>query len=255
MDSFNSKSEKHLDEVTSLWRSYLDNRTTELRNKLAEHYLPLVKMIAGRLSINLPAHVDRDDLLSSGFFGLLDAIDRYNMERKNKFETYAGVRIRGAMLDYLRSKDWLPVGVRQKIRRYEQAVYDLESRLGRAATDDELADELGMTSKELKTLIGQIGMATVIPLDDYLQVDTPVASDLGPSERLEKEEVADTLATAIGKLPEKEKKVVALYYYEELTLKEIGLILNLSEARISQLHTKAIFRMRGYLERMKNGLI
>ena len=131
----------------------------------------------------------------------------------------------------------------------------MESRLGRAATDDELADELGMTSKELKTLIGQIGMATVIPLDDYLQVDTPVASDLGPSERLEKEEVADTLATAIGKLPEKEKKVVALYYYEELTLKEIGLILNLSEARISQLHTKAIFRMRGYLERMKNGLI
>ena len=141
------------------------------------------------------------------------------------------------------------------MRRYEQAVYDLESRLGRSATDDELADELGMTSKELKTLIGQIGMATVIPLDDYLQADTPVASDLGPSERLEKEEVADTLATAIGKLPEKEKKVVALYYYEELTLKEIGLILNLSEARISQLHTKAIFRMRGYLERMKNGLI
>ncbi|TYZ28732.1 FliA/WhiG family RNA polymerase sigma factor [Selenomonas caprae] len=247
--------DENLADVTSLWHSYLENKTVELRNQLAEHYLPLVKLVAGRLAISLPAHVDRDDLLSSGFFGLMDAIDRYDMERKNKFETYAGVRIRGAMLDYLRSKDWLPVAIRQKIRRYEQTVYELETRLGRPANDQELAEALGLTEKELRALESQISVATVIPLDDYLRTDSPASAEEGPTERLEKAELRNTLAAAIERLPEKEKKVVALYYYEELTLKEISLILNLSEARISQLHTKAVFRLRGYLARMKASLV
>ena len=247
--------DENLADVTSLWHSYLENKTVELRNQLAEHYLPLVKLVAGRLAISLPAHVDRDDLLSSGFFGLLDAIDRYDMERKNKFETYAGVRIRGAMLDYLRAKDWLPVAIRQKIRRYEQTVYELETRLGRPANDQELAEALGLTEKELRALESQISVATVIPLDDYLRTDSPASAEEGPTERLEKAELRTTLAAAIERLPEKEKKVVALYYYEELTLKEISLILNLSEARISQLHTKAVFRLRGYLARMKASLV
>ncbi len=255
MDSVGHNQDENLADITSLWHSYLDNKSIELRNQLAEHYLPLVKMVAGRLAISLPAHVDRDDLLSSGFFGLLDAIDRYDMERKNKFETYAGVRIRGAMLDYLRSKDWLPVAIRQKIRRYEQTVYELENRLGRPANDEELAEELGVSAKELQNLESQISAATVIPLDDYLRIDTPASGEEGPTERLEKAELRDTLATAIDRLPEKEKKVVALYYYEEMTLKEISLILQLSEARISQLHTKAVFRLRGYLARMKASLI
>ncbi len=247
--------DENLADVTSLWHSYLENKTVELRNQLAEHYLPLVKLVAGRLAISLPAHVDRDDLLSSGFFGLMDAIDRYDMERKNKFETYAGVRIRGAMLDYLRAKDWLPVAIRQKIRRYEQTVYELETRLGRPANDQELAEALGLTEKELRALESQISVATVIPLDDYLRTDSPASAEEGPTERLEKAELRNTLAAAIERLPEKEKKVVALYYYEELTLKEISLILNLSEARISQLHTKAVFRLRGYLARMKASLV
>lgn len=255
MESMGHNQDENLADITSLWHSYLDNKSIELRNQLAEHYLPLVKMVAGRLAISLPAHVDRDDLLSSGFFGLLDAIDRYDMERKNKFETYAGVRIRGAMLDYLRSKDWLPVAIRQKIRRYEQTVYELENRLGRPANDEELAEELGVSAKELQNLESQISAATVIPLDDYLRIDTPASGEEGPTERLEKAELRDTLATAIDRLPEKEKKVVALYYYEEMTLKEISLILQLSEARISQLHTKAVFRLRGYLARMKASLI
>lgn len=255
MDSVGKTEDESLTDITSLWHSYFEHKTVELRNQLAEHYLPLVKLVAGRLAISLPAHVDRDDLLSSGFFGLLDAMDRYDMDRKNKFETYAGVRIRGAMLDYLRSKDWLPVTVRQKIRRYEQAVYELENRLGRPATDEELAEALGVTDRELQTLESQISVATVIPLDDYLRIDVPVNGEPGPSDRIEKEELRDTLAAAIERLPEKEKKVVALYYYEEMTLKEISLILNLSEARISQLHTKAIFRMRGYLARMKASLV
>lgn len=255
MDPMGKSHEEDLPDVTSLWRSYRGNKTVELRNQLAEYYLPLVKLVAGRLAISLPAHVDRDDLLSSGFFGLLDAIDRYDMERKNKFETYAGVRIRGAMLDYLRSKDWLPVAIRQKIRRYEQTVFDLENKLGRSATDEELAAELGMSGKELQNLESQISAATVIPLDDYLRMDTPVSGEEGPTEQLEKAELRDTLAVAIDRLPEKEKIVVTLYYYEELTLKEISLILHLSEARISQLHTKAVFRLRGYLARMKASLI
>ena len=242
-------------DIELLWNAYQKDRTPEIREALVENYLSLVHIIAGRIAISLPSHVDRDDLISSGFFGLLDAIERYDPSRGNKFETYAGVRIRGSILDYLRSKDWLPVTVRQKIRRYEQAVYELENRLGRPATDEELAEALGVTDRELQTLESQISVATVIPLDDYLRIDVPVNGEPGPSDRIEKEELRDTLAAAIERLPEKEKKVVALYYYEEMTLKEISLILNLSEARISQLHTKAIFRMRGYLARMKASLV
>lgn len=242
-------------DVDSLWKSYQRNKTIELRNQLAEHYLPLVKIVAGRLAISLPSHVDREDLLSSGFFGLLDAIDRYDLQRKNKFETYAGVRIRGAMIDHLRAKDWIPVTMRQKIRKYEQTVYRLETELGRSATDEELAKAMEISIEELHVLVGQLNSATVIPLEEYLRADTPEAADSSPEESAEYRELQETLAKAIDRLPEKERIVVSLYYYEELTLKEISLILHLSEARISQLHTKAVFRMRGYLARMKANLL
>ena len=159
------------------------------------------------------------------------------------------------MLDYLRSKDWVPVTMRQKIRRYEQAVLEVEGRLGRPATDEDLAGEMGLTVKELQNLESQISAATVIPLDDYLRADMPGGAEPEPAEKLEKQELRETLAQAIQRLPEKEKKVVALYYYEEMTLKEISLVMELSEARISQLHTKAVFRMRGYLSRMKASLV
>lgn len=242
-------------DMDSLWNAYAANKTVELRNQLAEHYLPLVKMVAGRLAISLPPHVDREDLLSSGFFGLLDAIDRYDLQRKNKFETYAGVRIRGAMLDYLREKDWVPVTMRQKIRKYEQTAYQLENELGRSPTDEELAAAMELNIEELHTLVGQLNAATVIPLDEYLRGDAPEMQEAGPEQRAERKELQMTLAAAIDRLPEKERTVVALYYYEEMTLKEISLILHLSEARISQLHTKAVFRMRGYLARMKASLL
>ena len=242
-------------DVTPLWRRFRQSRSIELRNQLAEYYLPLVKVVAGRVAISLPSHVDKDDLLSSGVFGLLDAIERFDPDRKNKFETYAGVRVRGAILDYLREKDWVPVTMRQKIRNYEQTVFELENKLGRPAEDTELAEALGISVPELQNLESQISVATVIPLDDYLRADIPAGADPDPSVKLEKRELQQTLAAAIERLPDKEKKVVALYYYEELTLKEISLIMNLSEARISQLHTKAVFRMRGYLARMKASLV
>ena len=241
-------------DLSVLWLRYKDTKSVELRNALAEHYLPLVKIVCGRLAVSLPPHLDRDDLLSSGFFGLLDAIDRFDPTRNIKFETYAGVRIRGAMIDYLRSKDWIPVTMRQKIRKYEQAVYQLETQLGRTATDKKLADALKISVDELQTLVSQCNSATVIPLEEYLKTDVSEAVDTNPANSTEYFELKETLAKAIERLPEKERTVVSLYYYEELTLKEISLILHLSEARISQLHTKAIFRMRGYLARSKQDL-
>lgn len=240
--------------IEVMWLRYKETKSVELRNALAEHYLPLVKIVCGRLAVSLPPHLDRDDLLSSGFFGLLDAIDRFDPGRNIKFETYAGVRIRGAMIDYLRSKDWIPVTMRQKIRKYEQTVYRLETELGRTATDKEIADALDISVDELQTLVSQCNSATVIPLEEYLKTDVSEAVDTNPANSTELFELKETLAKAIDRLPEKERTVVSLYYYEELTLKEISLILKLSEARISQLHTKAIFRMRGYLARSKQDL-
>lgn len=240
-------------DVYALWKQYKENKSVEVRNKLAEHYLPLVRIVGGRLAISLPPHLDRDDLLSSGFFGLLDAIDRFDLSRNIKFETYAGVRIRGAMIDYLRSKDWIPVTMRQKIRKYEQTVYRLENELGRSATDKEIAAELEISLEELQVLIGQCNAATVIPLEEYLKTDSAeTAADTNPEDAMELLELKDMLAKAIDKLAEKERTVISLYYYEELTLKEISLILHLSEARISQLHTKAVLKMRNYLARNKN---
>ena len=239
-------------DVSDLWRQYKENKTVEVRNKLAEYYLPLVRLVGGRLAISLPPHLDRDDLLSSGFFGLLDAIDRFDISRNIKFETYAGVRIRGAMIDYLRAKDWIPVTMRQKIRKYEQTVYRLENELGRSATDQELAEALEISLEELQVLVGQCNAATVIPLEEYLQNDSVETADNNPADAIEMLEIKDMLAKAIDKLAEKERTVISLYYYEELTLKEISLILHLSEARISQLHTKAVLKIRNYLARNKS---
>lgn len=234
-------------DMAAIWLRYKETKSVEVRNAIAEHYLPLVRIVCGRLAVSLPPHLDRDDLLSSGFFGLLDAIERFDPARNIKFETYAGVRIRGAIIDYLRSKDWIPVSMRQRIRKYEQTVTRLEAELGRAATDKELASALGISIDELQFLINQANAATVIPLEEYLKTDVAETIDTNPANSTEFFELKETLAKAIERLPEKERTVISLYYYEELTLKEISLILHLSEARISQLHTKAIFRMHGYL--------
>ncbi len=241
--------------IQKLWIAYQEEKSPEIREQIVNHYLSLVNIIAGRIAISLPAYVDRDDLISCGFFGLLDAIERYDPIRGNKFETYAGVRIRGAILDSLRAKDWLPVSLRQKIRKYEKTVQQLEGRLGRAATDVEIADTLEISVQELSTLVNQLNVATVIPLETYVKNETAQESIDGPDRQLELKEVQTSLANAIDKLPEKEKIVISLYYYEELTLKEISIILKLSEARISQLHTKAVFRLRGYLARNKMSLM
>lgn len=235
------------EEVQNLWTLYSRNKDIEIRNRLVEHYLPLVNTIAGRLAISLPNHVDTDDLKVSGYFGLMDAIDRYDYNRGNKFETYAGIRISGAMKDDLRSRDWISVSLRQKIKKYEAAVINLEGTLGRTPTDDELANELEITVEQLYSLEQQVSASTIIPLGEYIKSETAVTTANDPTRSLETVEVKETLAKAIDKLSEKERLVVSLYYHEELTMKEISQVLHLSEARICQLHTKAIFKLRGFL--------
>ena len=241
------KEKESAEEINELWSLYGENRSMEIRNRLVEHYLPLVNIIAGRLAMSLPSHVDRDDLIISGYFGLMDAVDRYDIKRGNKFETYAGIRISGAMKDELRSRDWISVSLRQKIRRYESAVVELEGRLGRSATDEELADRLEMSIEQVHHLERQINAATVIPLGEYMKSEAAMAVDTDPHRSAEYIETRETLAKALDELTEKEKLVVSLYYYDELTMKEISLIMHLSEARICQLHTKAMFKLRGFL--------
>ncbi len=247
--------EENEQDMASLWDAYKKKNDTKARDAIVEKYLPLVNIIAGRVAISLPSHIERDDLISSGFFGLMDAVERYDPQRKNKFETYAGVRIRGAMLDYLRSRDFLPSSIRQKARAYEKTMGRLEEEFGRNARDEEVAEAMGMEPEDLRLLLAQINAATIVPLDDYVRTEDTQAAVPGPAAAIEKKEMQGILAQAIGKLPEKEKQVVALYYYDELTMREISMVMHLTEARVCQLHTKAIFRLRGHLARAKASLV
>jgi len=242
-------------EIQQLWLNYHNNKNPDVREKLIQNYIGLVKLVAGRIAIGLPQHVDKDDLISNGFFGLLEAIERYDPTRGIKFETYAVARIRGSILDAIRAQDWVPASVRQKARHFEQTVSQLEHRLGRSANDSEIAIALDISVDELHNLLNQLNACTIIPLEEFAKTETATNIVLNPSQHIETEEIKLTLAKAIDKLPDKEKLVVSLYYYEGLTLKEISLIMKLSEARISQLHTKAIFRLRGALSRIKASLI
>lgn len=241
-------------DLNYLWLDYLSNRSQHTRSKLIETYLPLVKLVAQRMAIGLPQHVDTEDFISEGFLGLLHALERFDPSRGIKFETYAISRIRGSILDALRAKDWVPTSVRQKAKLYEKAVSELEYQLGRAASDSEIAQKLSISLKQLTDWITQLNSTTLVSLDDFASeyIDSGNST---PLQIIEKYDLKNTLAEAIGRLPEKERIVVSLYYYEGLTLKEISFILKLSEARISQLHTKAIFRLRGSLSRIKTSLI
>ena len=247
-----------------IWVQYKEKNDIEARDELIIHYAHLVKYVANRLAINLSSVVEVDELISYGIEGLIDAIEKYDHKRNIKFETYAITRIRGSMIDGLRSMDWVPVSVRQKSKELEKTYTKLESKLGRAATDMEVAEELGITLNELSNLLREVAANTIISLDDFIPGDdndnkkkriVDLLEDHNASdalELLELSEVKELLTKTISRLPEKEKTVVYLYYYEGLTLKEIGMVLALSESRISQLHTKAILRLRGSLSKKKN---
>lgn len=237
-----------------LWQSYKQHRDQEAREQLLKMYLPLVKLIVGRLAIGLPSHVDRDDLTSAGIMGLLDAVDKFDYVRGIKFETYATARVRGSILDFLRAQDWVPVSVRQKAKKVEALLSNLEQKLSRPPTDAEMAEALGVDVAEYYLLLNDINGYSLCSLDEMAGSVWIIDEheDASPSGLLENAEMKTILAGAIDKLPEKERLVIALYYYEGLTLKEIGCTMHLSEGRISQLHTKAILRLRGALSRKKN---
>ena len=244
--------------MQELWQEYRENRDKAVRDRLILTYAPLVKYVAGRLGSSLPAHVDEGDLVSYGLLGLIGAIERYDPDRDIKFETYAIARIRGAIIDELRALDWVPRSVRSRARQIERAIGELEAKLGRAPTDEEIAAKVGVTVDELDNSLTDISRSSIAALDELWSVsgdgdqvsllDTLEDDNVSqPAEVLDETETREALADAIARLPEREKLVVTLYYYEELTLREIGEVLGVTESRVSQLHTKAILRLKARL--------
>ncbi|MGE5455318.1 MAG: FliA/WhiG family RNA polymerase sigma factor [Methylocystaceae bacterium] len=255
------------EELSLVWKKYKSSYETKSYEQLVGNYIHLVKYVANRLAINLSTQVEVDELISYGVEGLLDAIEKYDIERNIKFETYAITRIRGSMIDGLRAMDWVPVSVRQKAKELERAYSQLEAELERAATDEEMAKHLGVSLENLHKMVKEASTSTITYLEDFIpnedgeEKSKRIADYLKDEsaknilEILEMEAVKTTLAQAVGKLPEKEKQVITLYYFEGLTLKEIGLVLGLSESRISQLHTKAVLRMRSKLSRIRDEVL
>lgn len=234
-----------------LWEDYGKNKTTKGREQIIVEYAGLVKIVAGRLSMYLGYNVEYDDLVGYGMFGLIDAVDKFDYSKGVKFETYASFRIRGAILDEIRKMDWVPRTLRQKQRKIEAAFSKIEAEYGRVATDEEVAKELEISVKEYEQWLSQTNVSNLFSLDEYMEqgsegkVESSLSSEYDtPEVIVEKKELKDTLINALETLTEKEKKVIMLYYYEELTLKEISNILEVSESRISQLHTKALQKMK-----------
>ncbi len=249
-----------------LWQEYSATKSTAARESLILKFAPLVKYVAGRIAIGLPPNVEFDDLVSFGIFGLIDALEKFDPGRGIKFETYAMARIRGAILDGLRNNDWVPRSVRQKAKELERVCAELENQYGRSATDEEIRAAMGLTAEQFYALLNEISCTTLTSLDELWSLhcneeETVRVMDLvkdadstDPTHVVEIDELKRTLGEAIAKLPERERLVIALYYYEGLTLREIGEILDISESRVSQIHTKAVFRLRGRLSRLKQAI-
>ena len=247
-------------ELKDLWSRYKEDGDQQARERLVLAYSPLIKYVAGRMSSGLPAHVEEADLISYGLLGLISAIERFDLEREIRFETFAVTRIKGSIIDELRSLDWVPRSVRAKAREIEQTNAKLENKLQRAPTDAEMSKAMGVTEDEFQTSLVKIANSSVVALDELWTVsdssgdqvsllDTipdPHAAD--PARELDLTDMKDSLADAIARLPEREKLVIALYYYENLTLREIGEVLGVTESRVSQLHTKAVLRLKSKLQ-------
>jgi len=245
--------------VDDLWARYKRTGDRALRDELIVQYSPLVKFVAGRVSAGLPHSIEQADLVSYGMFGLIDAIDKFDSERNIKFETYAITRIRGAIIDELRSIDWVPRSVRTKARSVERAYASLEATLGRAPTDAEVAAEMEVSESDLQSIFSQISYIGIVGLDEVISGagtdrgesltlgDTLADRGDGPVGTFEVEEMKLILAGAINRLGDREKIVLSLYYYEGLTLAQIGQVLGVTESRVCQIHTKAVMLLRSRL--------
>lgn len=246
-------------DLSTVWAAYKENHDPQARESLILNYSPLVKYVAGRLSSNLPQTVETADLISYGVFGLIDAIEKFDLGRGIKFETYAIARIKGAIIDELRAMDWVPRSVRARGREIEAAYITLETKLRRVPSDAEVAEEMGITPKDLQDILAKLSYTSVLSFEELWSGGTEhdehqnplgsIADETAedPVKVFEGVEVKEILANAIERLPEREKIVIALYYYEGLTLKEIGTVLGVTESRVSQLHTKAVLRLRARL--------
>ncbi len=246
------------EELSRLWTGWKESASPDMREKLILHYAPLVKYVASRVATGLPASVEQADLVSYGMFGLIDALGKFEPGRGNKFETYAIPRIKGAIIDELRAMDWVPRSVRFKAREIDKAHTDLESMLKRAPSEQEMAERLGITKRELHDVISQISFVSVLALDEMVNVgsdrgeqvsllETLADRGIDPTSNVDAQETRGLLAAAINSLSEREKIVVTLYYFEGLTLAEIGEILGVTESRVCQIHTKAVGGLRGQL--------
>ena len=246
------------EDTQALWRQFKRTGDRALRDRLILTYAPLVKYVAGRLGSGLPAHVEEGDLVSYGLLGLIGAIERFDPDRDIKFETYAIARIKGSIIDELRSMDWVPRSVRARARDIERTIATLEAKHARAPTDEEIAHSLGITEEEFQDSLLEISRTSIAALDELWTVSSggdsvalidTIEDEQGPNPQaaLDETELREAIADAISRLPEREKLVVTLYYYEELTLREIGEVLGVTESRVSQLHTKAILRLKARL--------
>lgn len=239
-----------------LWKQYTKTRDPALKDELIVQYAYLIKYVAGRLSIYFGSNVEFDDLVGYGAFGLIDAIEKFDISKGLKFETYASVRIRGSIIDSIRDLDWVPRSLRQKNKELEKVYAEIENEVGHSATDKEVADKLGISMEEFYKLLNDVNVSSMMSLEEFMEQNyergleiVSDSTDDKPEAALESVEIKEILIDAIDKLPEKEKAVITFYYFEELTLKEISAIMNVTESRISQLHTKALLRMRGKLFR------
>lgn len=245
-------------EVDALWAEYKTEPSKTLRERLIVQYSPLVKYVAGRVSAGLPQNIDQADLVSYGVFGLIDAIEKFEPARGFRFETYAISRIKGAIMDELRSIDWVPRSVRAKARTIESAIIKLEAVHHRSPTDSELAEELDLSADQLQRSLSQISFVGMAALDELLTAgsdrgesmtlgDTIADTEDGPLAIFESAELKERLRDAVARLPERERTVLGLYYYEGMTLAQIGEVLGVTESRICQIHTRAVLQLRGRL--------
>jgi RNA polymerase sigma factor for flagellar operon FliA len=247
------------EDLQSLWLEFRRTKDQAIRDRLIVTYAPLVKYVAGRVGSGLPAHVDDGDLVQYGLLGLISAIERYDPDRDVKFETYAIARIKGAIIDELRAMDWVPRSVRSRAREIERTIAELERQLMRVPTDEEIAAKLGISEEELAESLTEISRSSIAALDELWTVQGGGGDQIAlidtiedvdapdPQTSLSQTEIREAIGEAIARLPEREKLVVTLYYYEELTLREIGEVLGVTESRVSQLHTKAILRLKARL--------
>ena len=248
-----------------LWAKYKKTSDAKIREYFILKYAPLVKYVAGKVGIGMPTNVEFDDLVGYGVFGLLDAIEKYDLDKNVKFNTYAVNRIRGAIFDELRSIDWVPRSVRQKSREIEETIADLEARLGRSASNEEIAYAMGLDMEEYNSLLLKISATSVISLTDlrFSNDDSEefsvgdiieAPSSLNPDVIVAREDVRRVISEALKELPEREKKVLIMYYYEDMTLREIGEVLHVTESRVSQIHTSANIKLRAKLSNVTKGI-